>query len=154
MEHLASGAERVIGIHPRALDLSVPTGRALVPATLNVPIGARGVVAVFAPPGRSRYDAPSKFFAQVLEQAGLATLSLDPIDLAQGDEVDAVVYWLRSESFTRELSIGLLGFDSAWTPRVPEGVAALVVGQLTPRSAELASEYFVARLIAHREPLV
>lgn len=148
MEQLASGAERVIGIHPRALDLLVPTGQALVPATLNVPIGARGVVAVFAPPGRSRYDAPSKFFAQVLEQAGLATLSLDPIEVTQADDYDAVVHWLRTESFTRELSIGLLGFESGAPPRVPEGVAALVVGQLTPRSAELASEYFVARLLA------
>jgi hypothetical protein len=146
MSYLQPDAEQALEIHPRGLDVTVPTGDALLAATLNVPPGARAVVAIFAPAGRSRYDSPSCFFALVLEQSGLATLSLDGLDSPRGDEVKRVVDWLRSESFTSTLPIGLLAFGSEPSLAVSRVKAWLVSEAKEPRAAELASEYFVSRL--------
>jgi hypothetical protein len=147
MSFIQPSAEQALGIHPRPLDVTVPTGDALVPATLNVPSGARGVVALFAPPGRSRYDAPSCFFAQVLEQAGLATLSLDGLETIRGDEPKRVVDWLRTESFTAPLPIGLMAFAPGLSLGVPRVAAWLESSEAAPLAAEVASEFFVQRLL-------
>jgi hypothetical protein len=150
MSFIQPSAEQALGIHPRLLDVTVPTGDALVAATLNVPSGARGVVALFAPAGRSRYEAPSCFFAQVLEQAGLATLTLDALETVRGDEPKRVVDWLRSESFTASLPIGLLAFANDLSLAVPRVTAWLVSTEEAPLAAELASEFFLERLLAQR----
>ena len=147
MDFVAQAAERVLGIHPRALDILVPIAGALVPATLNVPLGARAIVAIFSPSGRSRYDAPNRFFAQVLEQAGLATLSLDPLETERSDEATKVVDWLSTESFTADLPIGLLAFTPELKLDVTGVAAWLVSPERTARAAELASELFVQRLL-------
>jgi hypothetical protein len=152
MSFVQPSAEQVLGIHPRALDVTVPTGDVLVPATLNVPVGARAVVAVFAPPGGSRYDAPSAFFAQVLEQSGLATLCLDGLDTLRGDETRRVVDFLRTEAFTAGLPIGLLAFAPGLLLSIPRVSAWLESSSSAPRAAELASEFFVERLLSHRIP--
>lgn len=147
MDLNATRAEQVLGIHPRALDLILLIRDTLVRATLNAPLGARGVVALFAPPGSSRYDAPSRFFAQVFEQAGLATLSLDALDAPHGDEAEHVVGWLSSESFTAGLPIGLLAFESSVSLDVPGARAHLVCKDTSARAAENASELFVRELL-------
>jgi hypothetical protein len=147
MDLQASRAEQALSIHPRALDLILLIHDTLVRATLNAPIGARAVVAVFAPPGTSRYDAPARFFAQVLEQAGLATLSLDALEAPHGDEAVHVVDWLSSESFTAGLPIGLLAFERSLRLDVPGARAQLVSTDTTPRAAERASESFVQQLL-------
>ncbi len=147
MDYIASEAEQVLGVHPRSLDLVVPTGGAPVPATLNVPLGARAVVAIFTPTGRSRYDAPSRFFSRVLEQSGLATLTLDPPEDDRGDDPARVTAWLRTEPFTSGLPVGLLSLTSGTKLALAQADAWLVLLDLTPRAAELASEFFVARLL-------
>lgn len=147
MDLNATVAEQVLGIHPRALDLILLVRDTLLRATLNAPLGARGVVALFAPRGTSRYDAPTRFFAQVLEQAGLATLSLDPLEAPHGDEAEHIVSWLSSESFTAGLPIGLLAFDSNLTLGVPGARAHLVCKETSARAAEDASELFVKELL-------
>jgi hypothetical protein len=146
MDLNASRAEQVLGIHPRALDLILLIRDSLVRATLNAPLGARGVVAVFAPPGSSRFDAPSRFFAQVLEQAGLATLSRDSLESPRGDEAEQVVSWLASESFTAGLPIGLLAFEPSVSLDVAGVRAQLLSTETNARAAERAAELFVQRL--------
>lgn len=148
MVFIDNGAEETLGLHPRELDVWVPLEDASLRGTLNVPHGARGVVGIFAPLGRSRYDAPCRFFAQVLEQAGLATLCLDAPDQAKGDEPERVVSFLRSESFTAALPIGLLGFAPGSALAVPGVAAWLETSAEAPQAAELASEFFIARLAA------
>lgn len=142
MDFAAQPAERVLGIHPRSLDVVVPVAGNFVPATLNVPIGARGIVAIFSPAKRSRYDAPVRFFGQVLEQSGLATLCLDPLEAPRGDEPASIVEWLSTESFTAGLPIGLLAFEPNLELDVPGVSAWLVSPTRSAQAAERASELF------------
>lgn len=153
MDFALTPAENASGIHPRQLEVSFVAGRTTVHATLNVPVGAQGVVVLFASARGTRFDRGARFVAEVLEQAGLGTLALDPLDPCTENEVIGVIAWLRQQSFTAALSVGLLSRpDSA---RAVAGAGALLglphallaQNEPTEKAAELAAELFSRRLV-------
>ncbi len=156
MDFASSPAEHALGVHPKPLELSLAVSGASVCGTLNVPPGARAAVALFTPRGTSRFEATSRFFGQVLEQAGIATLVLDPLPASAlfADQAREIVRWLEQEPFTTGLPIGLLVLGQGPETNAADGLAmvAHVKGcfwcdEPSPRQAELASEFFVKRLL-------
>jgi putative phosphoribosyl transferase len=154
MDYALSSPEGATGIHPQQLEVSFVAGDAVASATLNVPPPAKGLVVLFASPGSSRFDAGPRFIAEVLEQAGLATLSLDPLGNCGVGEVQGVIEWLRRESFTAALSVGLLAsgvvarqvIAAAQALELPSVV--LTEGEPAAKAAELAVEQLLQCLHA------
>jgi hypothetical protein len=144
--------ENASGVHPRALDVSISAGSTIVHGTLNVPVGTRGLVVLFGSDGSSRFDPGPRFTAQVLEQAGLATLTLDPMQPCSETEVIGVLAWLSRQSFTASLPVGLLSRRDC--ARAVAGAAVLLglpnvlMTEAEPlqKAAELAAELFLSRL--------
>jgi len=89
---------------------------------LKIPQNARAIVLFAHGSGSSRFSPRNNFVADVLYQAGLATLLIDLLS-KQEDEIyqtrfdidlltnrlGVVVQWLKKQQDTRELSIGLFG---------------------------------------------
>lgn len=146
-----SASEQATGIHPKQLDVSFLAGAVLASATLNVPQGARGLVVVFSNEGTARFDPGTRFVAEVLEQSGLATLALDPLVPCTENEVIGVVSWLRRESFTAQLPLGLLASHDCARPVTSAAVvlnlpSAVLTETAAANAAELAAEQFLRRL--------
>jgi putative phosphoribosyl transferase len=146
-----------------AYPISEPTGRhdvvaderviaadeALLKATLNLPLGARGLVVLLHASSAERFGVQSRFASEVFGQAGLATLQVDLLTPAEEATVSsrqrqpqdlslllarvlAVVDWLQSQRETLGLSIGLFASRS-------ETIAALMAAERVPRIAAVAS---------------
>jgi hypothetical protein len=109
-------------------ELLIPAGELQLEATLELAPGARGIVALLHAASAERFSPRNLFAAQVLQQAGLATLQADlltPGEEAAGGErpseavalltsrIVAVVDWLTGESTTTHLSLGLFAGDTA-----------------------------------------
>lgn len=89
---------------------------------LNIPKSARGIVLFAHGSGSSRFSPRNNFVADVLNEAGLATLLIDLLS-KQEDEIyetrfdidllakrlEIVVDWLGEQTETSGLSIGLFG---------------------------------------------
>ncbi len=67
----------------RVLSVQIPAGRVTLPGDLNLPTTARGIVVFAHGSGSSRQSPRNRYVANVLNQAGLATLLFD---LLTGDE--------------------------------------------------------------------
>ncbi|MCE5293870.1 MAG: dienelactone hydrolase family protein [Chlamydiales bacterium] len=94
----------------------------LLEGMLKIPQSARGIVLFAHGSGSSRLSPRNNFVADVLNQAGLATLLIDllskqedeiyqtrfDIDLLT-DRLNAVIQWLKTQSETKSLSVGLFG---------------------------------------------
>lgn len=135
-QHLIVPTERFISVDGDRLE-----------ATLTVPPAARGVVALLHASSAGRFGLLSRFTAQVLDQAGLATLQ---VDLLLPDEeaalveqgrsstalltrrVAAVVDWLNEQPATRAMRVGLFASER-------ELAAALRATELRPRVAAVMS---------------
>lgn len=145
--------ETASGLHPRALDVSITAGSTVVHGSLNVPVGTRGLVVLFGSDGTSRFDRGPRFIAEVLEQAGLATLALDPMQPCTEAEVMGVLAWLSRQSFTTSLPVGLLSprdcARAVSSSAVLLGLPSVILTENEPlqRAAELAAELFLSRLI-------
>jgi putative phosphoribosyl transferase len=110
--------------------------------TLGVPANARGVVLFAHGSGSSRFSPRNRYVAQVLRDAGLATLLVDLLSPGE-DEVDLVtrhlrfdiglladrlvegIDWLGQAPGTRSLRVGLFGASTG-------GGAALVAAARRP----------------------
>lgn len=126
----------------------IPVGEALIKATLNVPHGARGVVALLHA-GSGRFGLEARFAGEVFTQAGLATLQLDLLTpeedaalFSGGDpeqhsslllsRVVAALDWLGNQRDTAGLPIGL--FASTL-----ETVPALMAAERNPQVLAVVS---------------
>lgn len=152
MDFAFSPVEAASGLHPRALDVTFTAGSSVVHGTLNVPIGSRGLVVLFGSDGTSRFDRGPRFIAEVLEQAGLATLALDPMQPCTETEVMGILEWLSRQSFTTSLPAGLLFprdcARAVSSSAVLLGLPTVLMTENEPlqKSAELAAELFLSRL--------
>ncbi|HZR03478.1 MAG TPA: dienelactone hydrolase family protein [Burkholderiales bacterium] len=104
------------------LEVSVPSGAILLDAVLNVPEPARGAVIFSHGSGSGRRSPRNRYVAQVLQEAGLATLLLDLLtpeedanysmrfDIALLTErLGDAVRFVRREPATSPLRVGLFG---------------------------------------------
>ncbi len=122
--------------------VSISTGTVTLHGTLGAPPDARGVILFAHGSGSSRFSSRNRFVARVLRDAGLGTLLLDLLSRSE-EEVDevtrhhrfdipmladrlvAALEWLKDESSTADLPVGLFGASTG-------GGAALVAAALRP----------------------
>lgn len=126
----------------------IDAGDTRLEATLTVPAGADGVVALLHASSAGRFAARNRFAAEVLEQSGLASLQLDLLtpqeeaawastepalrtSLLLG-RVVSMIEWLKNQRETRGLSIGLLANAS-------ESRAALIAASAAPDIAAVVA---------------
>ena len=104
----------------------IPAGQVALEGTLRIPEAARGVVVFAHGSGSSRFSPRNRFVADVLEQAGLATLLIDLLtreeeavdELTRHHRFDigllaerlvAASDWVRKQPKTQHLPIGYFG---------------------------------------------
>ena len=108
------------------LDVTLPSGGALLQGSLVIPPDALGIVAFAHGSGSSRFSSRNRRVAQFLNQARLATLLFDLLTAEENtrDLVTAeyrfdipllarrltdAVDWLSNETVSRSLAVGLFG---------------------------------------------
>ena len=134
------GGERVVG---------VPAGPVTLEGNLVVPADARGVVLFAHGSGSSRHSPRNRFVAEVLQEAGLATLLVDllttdeeAVDLRTAhlrfdigllaERLVGATDWLAHEADTRRLRVGYFGASTGGGAALvaaaerPDAVAAVV----------------------------
>lgn len=108
---------------PTEREVQVAAGGVILPGTLTIPPGARGLVVFAHGSGSSRHSPRNRYVAGVLQQAGLATLLFDLLT-AEEEKVDVHTSHMR---FDIPLLAARVAGASAWLRQQPE-VAALPLG--------------------------
>jgi putative phosphoribosyl transferase len=108
---------------PTEREVQVAAGGVILPGTLTIPPGARGLIVFAHGSGSSRHSPRNRYVAGVLQQAGLATLLFDLLT-AEEEKVDVHTAHLR---FDIPLLAARVAGASAWLRQQPE-VAALPLG--------------------------
>ena len=126
-------------------EVVIPAGRARLKAIFGLPLRAKGVVAFAHGSGSGRLSPRNNFVAQVLQEAGIATLLADLLEEDEASDrrnvfdigllADRLLInarWLRQLPETRGMSLGYFGASTGAAAalqaaaREPEGVAAVV----------------------------
>jgi putative phosphoribosyl transferase len=122
--------ERIMNENPEKVDektfVQIETDTVVLEGDLHIPERAEGIVVFVHGSGSSRYSPRNQFVAEVIREAGLATLLFDlltgqeeeadmrtrhlrfDIDLLARRTVEATD-WLKSQSFGRDLKVGYFG---------------------------------------------
>ncbi|MFN9172751.1 MAG: dienelactone hydrolase family protein, partial [Dolichospermum sp.] len=118
--------DRTLMQNPQEQLVSVITGDVTLEGNLVIPHSAIGIVLFAHGSGSSRYSPRNRYVAEVLQQAGLATLLLDLLTLEE-EEIDlrtrhlrfdigllasrlvGATDWLLQNPDTQELKIGYFG---------------------------------------------
>ena len=103
-------------------EVAIPVGRSFVAARLTVPANSAGMVVFAHGSGSSRHDPRNRFVAEVLNEAGIATLLLDLLTPAEernrtnvfdiellGGRLVAATGWLASQEGSASLPVGYFG---------------------------------------------
>lgn len=127
----------------------VTAGPVTLVGDLAIPAGARGIVLFAHGSGSSRLSPRNRYVAEVLREAGLATLLIDLLTLEEeridqqtahlrfdirllADRLVGATDWLTSQPETRELRIGYFGASTGAAAALlaaverPEAVGAVV----------------------------
>jgi putative phosphoribosyl transferase len=136
-----STVDKEVGIPGKAGDL--------LEGRLHLPDGAQGIVVFAHGSGSGRYSPRNRMVARALQQRGLATLLMDLLTEEEeeterftrhlrfdipmlAERVVKALQWLRVQSETRALAVGLFGSSTGAAAalvaaaRVPERVQAIV----------------------------
>ncbi len=125
--------------------LSIPADGSRLVADLERPANARGLVVFAHGSGSSRHSPRNRFVAEQLRAAGLGTLLLDlQTDAERAEAADAelalltrrlvaVVRWVREQSITAALPVGLFGASTG------AAVALAAAAELGPAVAALVA---------------
>jgi pimeloyl-ACP methyl ester carboxylesterase len=120
----------------------VPVDSVILEGNLGIPEGATGIVVFVHGSGSSRHSPRNQYVAQVLRQAGLATLLFDLLTLKEeaidqrtrhlrfdidllSDRVIATTDWLQQNPATHQLKIGYFGASTG-------SAAALIAAAARP----------------------
>lgn len=129
--------------------VKVQAGGVVLEGDLGLPPGAQGVVLFAHGSGSGRKSSRNRYVAQVLRNAGLATLLIDLLTEAEevvdartghlrfdipllAERLEGAAGWLRNHDVTRDLPIGLFGASTGGgaalvaAARWPEAIAAVV----------------------------
>jgi putative phosphoribosyl transferase len=122
-------------------EVTIPVGERTVRGTLNLPAGASAVVVFAHGSGSGRFSPRNQYVAQVLQNAGLATLLLDLLEEDEADDrskvfdiallagrLQAAADWLASQPETETLRLGYFGASTG-------AGAALWAAAASPQSA-------------------
>ena len=103
-------------------EVAIPAGGRTIRGTLHRPEGAVGVVVFAHGSGSGRFSPRNRYVAEVLQDAGLATLLLDLLEEDEAndrskvfdiallaDRLRAAAAWLRSRPETADLRLGYFG---------------------------------------------
>src|SRR5688572_22390947 len=103
-------------------EVEIPSGRRRLFGTLTLPPNAEGVVAFAHGSGSGRFSPRSQFVAEVLQDAGLATLLLDLLEEDEADDrtkvfdipllagrLHSAATWLSEQAATSALRLGYFG---------------------------------------------
>jgi putative phosphoribosyl transferase len=126
-------------------EVVIPAGMARLKAIFALPLQAKGVVAFAHGSGSGRLSPRNNFAAQVLQEAGIATLLADLLEEDEAldrrnvfnidllaDRLLTNAQWLRQLSETRGMSLGYFGASTGAAAalqaaaRKPDGVGAVV----------------------------
>jgi putative phosphoribosyl transferase len=127
----------------RTTPVTLSLGGVSLEGDLSIPAAARGVVLFAHGSGSSRHSPRNRYVAEVLQEAGLATLLLDlltpdeeAIDLRTrhlrfniallAERLVGATDWLTQHSETRGLRIGYFGASTGAAADRPEVVGAIV----------------------------
>jgi putative phosphoribosyl transferase len=131
--------------HP-ALEVHVQVRKAVLRGDLTVPPGAHGVVLFAHGSGSSRHSPRNRYIAQVLQDAGLATLLIDLLSPAEeareaagaglrldinalAERLSTATTWLSRAPATRNLPVAFFGAST--------GAAAAMVASLYLKRGEV-----------------
>jgi putative phosphoribosyl transferase len=129
---------------------AIPAQDLLLEATLTVPSGARGVVVLPHANSAGRFDRRYLFGAEVLQQAGMATLQVDLLTPAEeasfplhnqregevallSERLLSTLAWLQNQAEVGRLAIGVFACT-------PETVAALIAAEKSGRVVAVVSK--------------
>jgi putative phosphoribosyl transferase len=117
-------------------DVAIATGGRTVHGTLRRPQGATAVVVFAHGSGSGRFSPRNQYVAQVLQEAGLATLLLDLLEDDEANDrsrvfdiallanrLQAAADWLKGRSDTADLRLGYFGASTG------AGAALLAAGR-------------------------
>jgi putative phosphoribosyl transferase len=103
-------------------DVAIDTGKKRIRGTLIVPGGATAVVVFAHGSGSGRFSPRNQFVAQVLQEAGLATLLVDLLEDEEANDrahvfdiallagrLESVARWLASQPETAPMRLGYFG---------------------------------------------
>ncbi len=126
-------------------EVAITAGGRTIRGTLSLPQGAAGVVVFAHGSGSGRYSPRNQYVAQVLQQAGLATLLLDLLEEDEANDrskvfdiallahrLQAAASWLAGQAETAGLRLGYFGASTGAgaalvaAARTPEAVGAVV----------------------------
>lgn len=133
----------------RSIEVKVKAGETQLDGNLSVPDHARGLVVFAHGSGSSRFSSRNRYVANVLNEAGLATLLFDlltdaeeSIDQRTGElrfdidllseRMNATIDWLADQDAVADLPIGLFGSSTGAAAALnaaanrPQRVAAVV----------------------------
>lgn len=112
----------VTAIRDHRRTVAIPAGRRRLHGILNIPSAAFAVVAFAHGSGSGRFSPRNQFVAQILEEAGLATLLLDLLEEDEAGDRDKVfdiellaqrlksaAEWLANDPSTRKFRLGYFG---------------------------------------------
>jgi putative phosphoribosyl transferase len=134
---------------PREVQIHLAADDLTLEGALTIPPGAEGIVLFAHGSGSSRHSPRNQFVAQVLQQAGLATLLMDLLTPQEeaidqvtrhlrfdigllADRLTGAIDWLAGQPDTRPLSVGLFGASTGAAAALraaaarPERVRAVV----------------------------
>jgi putative phosphoribosyl transferase len=128
-------------------EIELPAGAVRLAGHLTVPEGASGIVAFAHGSGSSRHSPRNRYVAQVLRDAGLATLLFDLLDADEeadranvfaidllAERLTAGLAWARAQPECRPLPVGLFGASTGaaatlWVAAEPGSQVEAVVSR-------------------------
>jgi putative phosphoribosyl transferase len=128
-------------------EIELPAGAVRLAGHLTVPEGASGIVAFAHGSGSSRHSPRNRYVAQVLRDAGLATLLFDLLDADEeadranvfaidllAERLTAGLAWARAQPECRPLPVGLFGASTGaaaalWVAAEPDSEVEAVVSR-------------------------
>jgi putative phosphoribosyl transferase len=129
-------------ISVRTRDVLIQAGDRHLPGKLHVPREATGVVAFAHGSGSGRFSRRNRFVAEILQQAGLATLLFDLLEEGEAEDLhnifdvgllasrlQSAADWLRRHRQTRAMSVGYFGASTG-------AAAALVAAARHPAAVK------------------
>ena len=140
--------------------VTIPSGRRRLEGILGMPQGVQGVVVFAHGSGSGRFSPRNQYVAQVLRNAGLATLLLDLLEAEEAEDrqkvfdiellaerLQSAADWLSGQPETRGLGLGYFGASTG-------AAAALVAAARQPSVQAVVSRGGRPDLARHYLPAV
>lgn len=172
--------DKLLGRNESEQLVSVNAGGVILEGNLEIPQGTRGIVLFAHGSGSSRHSPRNRYVAQVLRQAGLATLLMDLLTPSEevidrqtrhlrfdigllAERLVGATHWLKETPATQQLKIGYFGASTGAAAALvaaadcPEVVGAVVSRGGRPDLAGSALSRVCAPtllIVGERDPLV